>query len=118
MNNRIIKIDINELPDLLAQRKAFISIMSGTNEKGKNCYYYIAFHKDNVQDYKDIITGEKMETDDYLVLASGEGVPDENTMKMIEEKYGFNHQKLLKIPKDLFAKKEVKVPADSESDKK
>ena len=95
---------------IIAEKTVCILLVRGENPDGKPIYAYVAVRADMLEDFMNAQKSGTFYPEDFgVIVASGEGEPDAETRKRMEDEYGFNHQAMVDIPN-------IKLPKPSIED--
>ncbi len=73
---------------LTKEKKIEIQLIRGFNTDGERVYIYLALYKHRVRDLKLALMTKTTSPEDFgVIIASGEGEPDEETENYIHETY-------------------------------
>ena len=83
----------------LEEKTVCILLVRGENPDGGTIFAYVAVRADRLEEFMEAQTSGMFFPEDYgVIIESGEGEPDAETMKKMEEEYGFNHQMMVDVP--------------------
>jgi hypothetical protein len=84
---------------IIAEKTVCILMVRGEDPQSKKIYAYVGIRADKLEDFMEAQRKGLFYPEDYgVVLASGEGEPDEETRERMTREYGFNHQAMIDIP--------------------
>lgn len=85
--------------DMLKDKLFAILLMYGRDKAGSQKYYYLSVRTDRINDMMKTQRdkGWFEPTEFGRILHSGDGIPDDAVMKMIEAKYGFDHREVVRF---------------------
>lgn len=91
--------ELSRSEQLIAQKTVCMLLVRGEAPEGGQIYAYVAVRADKLEDFMRAQEEGMFHPDDYgVIVEAGEGEPDAEVMKRMEEEYGFNHQSMLDIP--------------------
>lgn len=83
----------------IADKTVCILLVRGENPDGGAIYAYVAVRADKLEAFMQAQQSGVFYPEDYgVIIESGEGEPDAETRKKMEDEYGFNHQLMVDIP--------------------
>ncbi len=83
----------------IADKTVCILLVRGENPDGGGIFAYVAVRADKLESFMAAQQSGVFYPEDYgVIIESGEGEPDEETRKKMEDEYGFNHQLMVDIP--------------------
>lgn len=83
----------------IADKTVCILLVRGENPDGGGIYAYVAVRADKLESFMAAQQSGTFYPEDYgVIIESGEGEPDAETRKKMEEEYGFNHDLMVDIP--------------------
>ena len=84
---------------IIAEKTVCVLLVRGQDNQGKNIYAYVAVRADRLEEFMEAQKKGLFHPEDHgLILASGEGEPDEATKERMTREYGFNHDAMMSIP--------------------
>jgi len=90
---------LSKTEQIIAEKTVCVLMVSGKSQDGKKIYAYVAVRADKLEDFMEAQRKGLFYPEEYgLVLASGEGEPDEETKTRMTREYGFNHNAMMSIP--------------------
>lgn len=91
--------ELSRSEQIIAQKTVCMLLVRGESPEGGPIYAYVAVRADRLEDFMKAQQEGLFHPDDYgVIVEAGEGEPDEEVRKRMEEEYGFNHQAMLDIP--------------------
>ena len=83
---------------IIAEKAVCVMLLRGFNAEGAPVYAYMAVRSDRVQALMRAQEAGDYNPEEYgMLLASGVGEPDADTIAMMEREYGFNHAHALDV---------------------
>ena len=83
----------------LAEKTVCVLLVRGENPDGGGIYAYVAVRADRLEEFMEAQNSGLFYPEDYgVIIESGEGEPDAEVRKRMEEEYGFNHEQMVDIP--------------------
>lgn len=83
----------------VAEKTVCILLVRGEDPDGESIYAYVAVRADKLEDFMAAQQSGMFYPEDHgVIIESGEGLPDPEVRKKMEEEYGFNHDKMIDIP--------------------
>lgn len=84
---------------IIAEKTICMLLVKGANPEGTPIFAYVAVRADKLEAFMKAQEEGMFHPDDYgMIVEAGEGEPDEEVRKRMEDEYGFNHQAMLDIP--------------------
>lgn len=91
--------ELSRSEQLIAQKTVCMLLVRGESPEGTPIYAYVAVRADRLEDFMKAQEDGLFYPDDYgVIVEAGEGEPDDEVKRRMEEDYGFNHQSMLDIP--------------------
>lgn len=91
--------ELSRSEQLIAEKTICMLLVRGESPEGQSIYAYVAVRADKLEDFMKAQKSGMFHPDDYgVIVESGEGEPDEEVRRRMEEEYGFNHKAMLDIP--------------------
>lgn len=84
---------------IIAEKTICMLLVKGENPDGIPIYAYVAVRADKLEEFMRAQEEGLFHPDEYgMIVEAGEGEPDEEVRKRMEEEYGFNHNAMLDMP--------------------
>lgn len=91
--------ELSRSEQIIAEKTVCMLLVRGENPEGSPIYAYVAVRADKLEAFMKAQEEGLFYPDDYgVIVEAGEGDPDEEVQKRMEEEYGFNHDAMLDIP--------------------
>lgn len=91
--------DLTRSEQIIAEKTICMLLVRGENPDGSPIYAYVAVRADKLEAFMKAQEEGLFYPDDYgVIVEAGEGEPDAEVQKRMEEEYGFNHNAMLDIP--------------------
>jgi hypothetical protein len=91
--------ELSRSEKMIAEKTVCMLLVRGESPEGQPIYAYVAVRADKLEAFMKAQEEGLFHPDDYgVIVEAGEGDPDEEVRKRMEEEYGFNHQSMLDIP--------------------
>lgn len=91
--------ELSRSEQIIAEKTVCMLLVRGENPDGQPIYAYVAVRADKLEEFMKAQEEGLFYPDDYgVIVEAGEGEPDADVQKRMEEEYGFNHQAMLDIP--------------------
>lgn len=92
-------VKLSKTEQIIAEKTVCVLLVRGQNQDGKGIYAYVAVRADKLEDFMEAQKKGLFYPEEHgLILASGEGDPDEETKARMTKEYGFNHGAMMNIP--------------------
>lgn len=87
---------------IIAEKTVCMLLVKGESPEGTPIYAYVAVRADKLETFMKAQQEGMFYPDEYgMIVESGEGEPDPEVRKRMEDEYGFNHQAMLDIPSNV-----------------
>lgn len=84
---------------IIAEKTICMLLVKGENPDGIPIYAYVAVRADKLEEFMRAQEEGLFHPEEYgMIVEAGEGEPDEEVRRRMEEEYGFNHKAMLDIP--------------------
>ncbi|MCH2548118.1 MAG: hypothetical protein MK052_10990 [Alphaproteobacteria bacterium] len=91
--------ELSRSEQIIAEKTVCMLLVRGEDPDGGGIYAYVAVRADKLEEFMKAQEEGLFYPDDYgVIVEAGEGEPNEEVQKRMEEEYGFNHQAMLDIP--------------------
>lgn len=91
--------DLSRSEQIIAEKTVCVLLVRGEDPEGTPIYAYVAVRADKLEAFMKAQDSGLFYPDDYgIIVEAGEGEPDDEVRKRMEDEYGFNHQAMLDIP--------------------
>lgn len=96
--------ELTRSEQIIAEKTICMLLVRGENPDGSPIYAYVAVRADKLEAFMKAQEEGLFYPDDYgVIVEAGEGEPDAEVQKRMEEEYGFNHDAMLDIPNSVSA---------------
>ncbi len=90
--------ELNRSERMLAEKTVCVLLVRGESPEGTPIYAYLAVRADRLSEFMIAQQGESFSPEDYgVIIASGEGEPDDEVRARMEGEYNFNHSMMLDV---------------------
>ena len=89
----------SKVEKIIAEKTVCMLLVRGESPEGKPIYAYVAVRADMLETFMKAQESGVFHPDEYgVIVEAGEGEPNAEVRKRMEEEYGFNHGAMLDIP--------------------
>ncbi len=90
---------LSRTEQIIAEKTVCVLLVRGENPEGGKIYAYVAVRADKLEEFMEAQKKGMFYPEEHgMILAAGEGEPDQATRDRMTKEYGFNHQAMMDIP--------------------